>query len=74
MQEHYSLSVDYLYHGESFLVGHQAKILLHCQLSLGEQPVSLGRLSKVDIKVTMVNNQGISHVIPFDNVQLKDGQ
>ena len=55
-QENYSFSADYLYHSESFIVGHKAKVVIRTQLNLGGEQVSLERLGKTDIKVTMVNN------------------
>ena len=55
-QENYYFSADYLYHGESFVVGHKAKVVIRTQLTLRGELVSVSRLSKTDLKVTMVNN------------------
>ena len=56
------------------MVGHKTKIILHSELYLCEERVSLGRLSKVEAKINMVNNQGISHIISFENISFKDGE
>jgi hypothetical protein len=55
-------------------VGHKAKVVIRTQLTLRGELVSVSRLSKTDLKVTMVNNEGISHVTTYDNIKLVDGE
>ena len=73
--EQYSLLVDYVYHSESFIVGHKAKVILRPKLFLGaDSSISLSRLNKATLKVTTVNNQGISQSVTQENVVFQDAQ
>lgn len=73
--EQYSLLVDYVYHSESFIVGHKAKVILRPKLILGaDSNISLSRLNKATLKVTSVNNQGISQSVTQENVVFQDAQ
>lgn len=61
--ENYRFDVDYVYHSESFIVGHKAKIIIRPQLFLDTERISRARLEKASVRVVTVNNQNISHSI-----------
>ena len=66
--------MEYLYNGESFIVGKKAKVVLHGRLLMNGKVMSLQLLKEIKVAVNVVNNQGISTFYEFDIKKWTDSQ